>query len=75
MLTTRRLFIMGGLSMGLSACASSPTTPTVPTRPVTLISAFQGRRTGTGQFRVWLTGDERRFIAELNGSVTEAAAH
>ena len=72
MLTTRRLFIMGGLSLGLSACASSPTAPTISTRPVTLVSAFQGRRTGSGQFRVWLTVDERRFTAELNGSVSEA---
>lgn len=33
-------------------------------------NAFQGPHNGTRSFRVWLTGDERRFTARLNGTVT-----
>jgi hypothetical protein len=67
---TRRFILLGASALALFGCASAPIAPTEPTRPVTLVSAFQGRRTGTGQFRVWVTGDERRFSAELNGRVT-----
>jgi hypothetical protein len=70
MLLTRRAALSGGLLYAMSACTSSPAMPKVPTRPITLVSAFQGRRTGEGQFRIWLTGAERRFTATLNGRVT-----
>ncbi|MFN3846541.1 MAG: DUF3833 family protein [Paracoccaceae bacterium] len=57
----RRLFLTGALALG--GCAS----PTVATRPVTLDQAFVGRKRGAGVFRVWLTGEERRFRAHLDG--------
>ncbi|MEI6097639.1 MAG: DUF3833 family protein [Alphaproteobacteria bacterium] len=66
---TRRMILLGAISLALAACASTPPAPPPPTEPITLISAFQGHRTGTGQFRVWLTGDQRRFTAVLNGRV------
>jgi hypothetical protein len=69
----RRVVLSGlvsGLMLGLAGCASAPARPTDMTRPVTLISAFEGKTTGAGHFRVWLTGDERRFTALLHGTVT-----
>jgi hypothetical protein len=66
----RRTLLLGLAALPLAACASIPTAPTVNGPPITLVSAFQGRRTGRGHFRVWLTGDERRFTARLNGTVT-----
>jgi hypothetical protein len=66
----RRPFLLGLLSLPLAACATEPATPTDRGPAITLVSAFRGRRTGTGHFRVWLTGDERRFTARLNGTVT-----
>ncbi len=69
---TRRFVLLSASELALSGCASAPASPTAPTRPVTLVSAFQGRRTGRGKFRVWVTGTERRFSAELNGRVTGA---
>ncbi len=67
---TRRLFIAGGLCLGVAGCASAPADPKIDTIPVTLTDAFLGRSTGTGHFRVWLTGDERRFTAKLNGTLS-----
>lgn len=64
----RRFFVLGGLA--LAGCASAPTDPAVATRPVTLDQAFVGRKRGAGHFRVWLTGDERRFTADLNGRLS-----
>lgn len=73
----RRLFLTGGAlaagALGLVGCASVPPAPRAPAAPLTLVDAFAGRSTGTGLFRVWLTGDERRFTARLNGMVTVAA--
>ena len=66
----RRTLILGLAALPLAACAASPMPPTQAGPPITLISAFQGRTTGRGQFRIWLTGDERRFTARLNGTVT-----
>lgn len=66
----RRHLLLGLLSLPLSACATVPVAPTDRGPALTLVSAFAGRRTGTGHFRVWLTGDERRFTARLNGAVT-----
>lgn len=66
----RRTLILGLAALPLAACATTPAPPTVAGPPLTLVSAFQGRRTGRGHFRIWLTGDERRFAARLNGAVT-----
>lgn len=66
----RRTFLAGLAVLSLGACATRPAVPTAPGAPITLVSAFEGRRTGRGHFRVWLTGDERRFTATLNGRVT-----
>jgi hypothetical protein len=65
----RRRFVLGLVSLPLSACATQPSAPPDRGPPLDLVSAFAGRRTGTGHFRVWLTGQERRFTARLNGSV------
>jgi hypothetical protein len=69
---SRRTALSGALAYAVTGCTSSPATPKGPTQPVTLVSAFQGRRTGTGHFRIWLTGAERRFTAQLNGRVVGA---
>jgi hypothetical protein len=65
----RRTLLLGLAALPLSACASVPAAPGQPGEPISLVSAFQGRRTGRGHFRIWLTGDERRFTARLNGTV------
>lgn len=62
----RRLFLLSGLA--LAGCASVPPAPRGG-KPLTLVDAFAGRSTGQGHFKVWLTGDERRFTAHLNGRV------
>jgi hypothetical protein len=69
----RRPFLLGLFAMPLAACATVPVAPPDRGQPITLTSAFQGRRTGAGHFRVWLTGEERRFTARLNGTVTGPA--
>ncbi|WP_135450643.1 MULTISPECIES: DUF3833 family protein [Tabrizicola] len=66
----RRTLLLSLATLPLAACASAPAIPSEPGPPITLVSAFRGRTTGRGHFRVWLTGDERRFTARLNGSVT-----
>ena len=69
----RRLFLAGGIVLGglaLTSCASVPAAPKAPAAPLTLVDAFSGRATGVGEFKVWLTGDQRRFTALLNGTVT-----
>lgn len=63
----RRLFLLSGLA--LAGCAAVPNAPK-GVKPLTLVDAFAGRSTGAGHFKVWLTGDERRFTAHLNGRVT-----
>ncbi|MFN7224642.1 MAG: DUF3833 family protein [Paracoccaceae bacterium] len=68
----RRLFLTGALALG--GCASVPASPTVATRPVTLDQAFVGRKRGAGVFRVWLTGEERRFRAHLDGRLSRSGA-
>ncbi len=64
----RRLFLLSGLA--LTACSATPPSPSAPVQPLTLEQAFVGRKTGNGVFRVWLTGDERRFTAHLNGRLS-----
>lgn len=66
----RRTLLLGLATLPLAACAATPVPPAEPGPPITLVSAFQGRTTGRGHFRIWLTGDERRFTARLNGKVT-----
>lgn len=66
----RRSFLLGLSALPLAACAAIPAPPVEQGPPITLVTAFQGRTTGRGHFRVWLTGDERRFTARLNGTVT-----
>lgn len=71
----RRFLLSGGMLAGglaLVGCATVPRAPTAIAAPLTLVDAFAGRSTGTGLFRVWLTGDQRRFTAQLNGTVTGA---
>lgn len=65
----RRFFLLGTLA--LAGCASAPPSPRVATRPVTLEQAFLGAKRGVGHFRVWLTGEERRFTADLNGHLSQ----
>lgn len=66
----RRTLLLGFAAVLLGACTSAPSAPASKGADLTLVSAFQGRSTGTGHFRVWLTGEERRFTAQLNGTVT-----
>lgn len=67
----RRALLVGGVALlGVIGCASVPAVPKRPAAPLTLVDAFAGRATGQGHFKVWLTGDQRRFTARLNGSVT-----
>lgn len=65
----RRTLLLGLAALPLAACASTPAPPAEAGPPITLVSAFKGRTTGRGHFRIWLTGDERRFTARLNGTV------
>lgn len=65
----RRPFLLGLLSLPLTACATIPLAPPQRGPALTLVSAFQGRTIGTGVFKVYLTGAERRFTAALNGTV------
>lgn len=66
----RRTLLLGLAALSLAGCAATPAPPDQAGPPITLVSAFEGRTTGRGHFRVWLTGDERRFTALLNGTVT-----
>jgi hypothetical protein len=69
----RRFLLGGGViasALALVGCASVPPAPKAPAAPLTLVGAFEGASTGTGLFKVWLTGDQRRFTARLNGTVT-----
>jgi Protein of unknown function (DUF3833) len=65
----RRPFLLGLFALPLAACATIPVAPPQRGTALTLVSAFQGRTTGTGVFKVFLTGAERRFTAALNGTV------
>jgi hypothetical protein len=70
----KRRMLLGGaiLATGLAmvGCATTPPAPKTTAAPLTLVDAFAGRSTGVGEFKVWLTGDQRSFTARLNGTVT-----
>lgn len=69
----RRILLLGGMVAGalaLTGCATVPRAPKDIAAPLTLVDAFAGRSTGVGEFKVWLTGDQRSFTAQLNGTVT-----
>lgn len=68
----RRSLLLGLAALPFAGCAATPAPPSKPGPPITLVSAFRGRTTGRGHFRVWVTGDERRFTARLNGTVKGA---
>lgn len=69
-LLTRRALILTLPAAGLAACARVPASPMGEVLPITLEDAFAGLQTGRGVFRVDLTGDERRFTARLNSTLT-----
>ena len=69
----RRFLIAGAAALAIPGCAASPRAPSDLPEPLTLVSAFKGRTTGRGVFRIRLTGDERRFTAKLYGEVTGKA--
>ena len=72
----RRVFLGAGIlaaGLALVGCATVPPAPKAPAAPLTLVDAFAGRSTGTGLFKVGLTGDQRSFTAKLNGTVTGKA--
>ena len=66
MTLTRRALVLAAPAVVLGACARNPASPPPPLPPITLETAFAGRAVGSGVFRVWLTGQERRFTARLN---------
>lgn len=63
----RRSLLLGATAATLTACARAPSPPPATRAPLTLDQAFVGDFTGAGVFRVFLTGDERRFRAVLRG--------
>ncbi|MCC6002209.1 MAG: DUF3833 family protein [Pararhodobacter sp.] len=67
MTLARRALLLGAPAALLTACARVPASPVPPGMPITLEDAFAGRAVGAGVFRVFLTGQERRFTARLNG--------
>ena len=67
----RRLFLLSGLA--LAGCSTLPPAPQLNGAQLTLDQAFVGRKTGTGLFRVTLTGQERRFTARLRGKLTRSS--
>lgn len=67
----RRALVLG--LAALAGCSASPRLPAETAGPLTLVSAFEGRTTGRGVFRIRLTGEERRFTADLHGRVTRTA--
>jgi hypothetical protein len=65
----RRAALLGLASLPLAGCATRPPSPSQAVLPITLVDAFQGRTVGVGVFRVPITGLERRFRADLVGTV------
>jgi hypothetical protein len=65
----RRAFVLGVAPLALAGCATRPPSPAGAGRPLTLVEAFRGRTVGQGVFRVPVTGLERRFRADLVGTL------
>ena len=65
---TRRAVILGAAA--LVGCARVPADPEGDLPPISLDTALVGRLRGAGVFRIDLTGAERRFTADLNGTLT-----
>jgi hypothetical protein len=67
---SRRSILALGLGMPLAACATRPSSPPAEgTLPVTLTDAFVGRSRGRGVFVAPVAGIERRFSADLYGTL------
>jgi len=66
---SRRVLIAGFAALTLSACATQPAAPPSGAAPLTLVEAFKGRTRGEGVFKVPAAGIERRFTADLVGTV------
>ncbi len=65
----RRLLVLSPLALLPAACATRPASPTGDLRAITLADAFRGRTVGKGVFRVPIAGVERRFRANLVGTL------
>jgi hypothetical protein len=65
----RRHLLLSPLALLPAACATRPGSPTGDVRAITLVDAFRGRTVGQGVFRVPIAGVERRFRADLVGTV------
>lgn len=66
---TRRAALTGMLALTVAGCATTPPSPATSAGPLTLTQAFVGRTAGAGLFTIPLTGEERRFTAQLNGTL------
>lgn len=66
---TRRTFCLAALTLPVAGCATRPSSPAEGNLPITLVTAFRGRTVGKGLFSVPITGLQRRFRADLVGSV------
>ncbi len=66
---TRRHFALSSLALLTAGCATRPPSPAGDVRAITLVDAFRGRTVGRGVFRVPIAGVERRFRADLVGTL------
>lgn len=69
---SRRAFALSSLALPLAGCATRPATRPASSgavRPITLVDAFRGRTVGRGVFRVPIAAVERRFRADLVGTL------
>ena len=70
MLIDRRMFVAGLCALPLAGCATSPSAPNSQNlKAITLVDAFEGRKTGSGVFKVPVAGVTRSFTAKLNGTL------
>jgi hypothetical protein len=65
----RRRLVLGLGALALGGCATRPPSPPAGAPGLTLVEAFQGRTVGVGVFRVPIAGVERRFRADLVGTL------
>lgn len=68
---SRRSFWVATGSLVVGACTTRPPSPMSgsPVKAISLVDAFRGKTIGIGVFRVPITGLERRFKADLVGTV------